>query len=310
MKILITEPEYFPQESRTVLETVGRVTAKRLTRKELLSEIADVDVLVVRIETNVDREIIDAAPKLKIIASATTGLNHIDTAYAEELRIKVINLVGNHTVPTAEHTFAMLLGLARKIPWAHAELSSGKWERYKFFGRALEKKTLGIIGLGRIGSQVAKYAAGFRMRVLAYDPYVTKEYANSFGAELIDFDKLLSESDFISIHAALTHETRNMVGNQEFAKMKPSAMLINVARGEIVEPKALIGALESGRIAGAATDVFAAEPAGSNDLLVEYSKTHTNLLVTPHLGASTIEAINEASIFVANKVVEAVRSGE
>jgi len=307
MKILITEPEYFPEESKRILGTIGNVVTKRLTRSELSREVCDVDILIVRIETVIDKTIIDAAHKLKIIASATTGLNHIDGEYAKQRGIQLINLIGNHTTPAAEHTFALLLSLARKIPWAHAHVSSGKWERYKFFGVELDGKTLGLIGSGRIGSRVAQYAKAFGMKVLAFDPYMPKETAESAGIKLVSMEDILKTSDFVSIHAVLTDETRGMLGKREFEKMKPSAMIINTARAEIVNAADLVKTLENKRIAGAAFDVFEKEPAGSDDVLVKYAKTNGNLLLTPHLGASTNEAIDRASVWVAKEVVKVAK---
>ncbi len=210
-RILVTEPEYLSEEALGVLRSVGDVTAKRVSRKELEHIIRDVDVIFVRVDTKLDARMLELAGRLKLIASVTTGLNHIDLEAAKKKGIKVINLHGTHTVPTAEHTMALILALSRNIPWAYDNIRQGRWERYKFIGKLLNGKTLGIIGMGRIGSQVARYAKAFGMRVVAYDPYVK----SSEVAMMESLDKLLREADVITIHTMLTHETRGMIGQQE-----------------------------------------------------------------------------------------------
>ena len=303
-KILITEPEYFQEEAVAILKQIGNVVAKRMSRKELMKEVKDTDILVARIETLIDKTLLKNAKKLKIIASATTGIEHIDVLEAEKMGIKIINLEGTHTLPTAEHTFALILSLVRKIPWAFEHMKKGRWERYKFFGRELEGKILGIIGLGKIGSKVAGYAKAFGMNVIAYDPYISNEKARGLGIELTSLENILRKSDVITIHAMLTKETENMIDTKEFEMMKSSAFLINVARGRIVNEKMLIKALKNGILAGAALDVYSLEPIEDGNALIKYAKRNSNLLLTQHIAASTEESIRNAAIYMARKIKE------
>lgn len=305
-KILITEPEYFPEDAIAILRQIGDVVSKRFDRKQLLKEIKDVDILVVRIETLVDKSLLKNAKKLKMIASATVGIEHIDVVEAEKRGVKVINLEGTHTLPTAEHTFALILSLVRKIPWAFEHMKKGKWERYKFFGRELEGKILGVIGLGKIGSKVAGYANAFGMDVIAYDPYVDAEKVKELNVELTSLENVLKKSDVVTIHSMLTKETENMIDMKELEMMKSNAVLINVARGKIVNERALAKALKYGIIAGAALDVYTTEPIEDGNALVEYAKRNSNLLLTPHIAASTEESIGNAAIYVARKAKETV----
>lgn len=303
MRILVTEPEYFDDEAMKVLSRSGTVVAKRLTYNELSNKISEFDAILVRIETRLDRAMLRKAKKLRVIGSATTGLNHIDVKYALEHGIKIISLHGTHTVPTAEHALALMLSLCRKIPWAHAALLRGEWKRYRFIGTQLSGKTLGIIGFGRIGSQVAKYAESLGMHVIFYDPYVKPRQGKIRSVPL---RKLLAESDIITIHAELTKETRNMIGAAEFRAMKRSAFLVNTARGEIVDQQALIRALQKREIAGAAEDVFPKEPMEGRSRLRAYARTHGNLIITPHISASADDAVHAAGVEIAEKVCKAL----
>jgi len=295
--ILITEPEYFDQEAVYILKSVGTVTAKRLTKQELIKEIENVDVLVCRIETHVDKTILDAAKKLKIIGSATTGLNHIDVEYAKQKGVKIINLAGTHTTSTAEYTFSLILTLAKRIPWAFENLKTGVWERYRFFGHTLHGKTLGVIGYGKIGRQVAEYAKTFGMNIIAFDPYV-----KTADIRMVSLEDLLREADVITIHAMLTKETENLIGEEQFKLMKKNAILVNAARGQIVNSESLIKALKNGVILGAAQDVFAEEPLPPTDPLIRFARENQNLLITPHIAASTHEAIHEAGLEIATRI--------
>ncbi len=306
-KILITEPEYFPEEAVAILRQIGNVVAKRMGRKELMKEVKDTDILFVRVETLIDKILLKNAEKLKIIASATTGIEHIDVVGAEKRGIKIINLEGVHTLPTAEHTFALILSLVRKTPWAFEHMKKGKWERYKFFGKELGGKTLGIVGLGRIGGKVAEYAKAFGMNIIAHDPYVSNERATELGLELTSLENVLKKSDVITVHAMLTKETENMIDTKQLEIMKSSAVLVNVARGKIVNEKALVKALKSKVITGAALDVYSTEPVEDGNILVKYAKANDNLLLTPHIAASTDESIRHAAIYVAQKVKEVIR---
>lgn len=303
MKILVTEPDYFDNEAVEILKEVGSVECRRITREELLKLIEDIDILVIRVETNVDKKLLERAKKLKIIASATTGTNHIDES-AKEMGIKIINLEGANTIATAEHTFALILSLARKIPWAFESVKSNEWKRSDFFGRELNGKTLGLVGFGRIGRNVGKYAKSFGMKIVAFDPYLDEKTIEENGAEAVFLEKLLRESDIISLHLPLTRETENMINFNQFKIMKREAILINASRGQIVNIDALIEALEKKQIAGAALDVLPEEPPKPEDKIIKYIKNNKNLIVTPHLGGSTQEAVHNAGIFVAKKIKE------
>ncbi len=307
-KILVTEPEYFPEDAISIFKKIGTVVNKRLSRKQLLNEIKDVDILVVRIETLVDKVVLKDAKRLKVIASATTGIDHIDVAEAEKRGIKIINLQGTHSLPTAEYTFALILALVRRIPWAFESMKENKWERYKFFGREVRGRILGIVGLGKIGGRVANYAAAFGMKVIAHDPYVTAENAKELNVELTSLENVLKKSDIITIHSMLTKVTENMIDYKELQMMKRDAFLINVARGKIVNEKALVRALKNGIIAGAALDVYSIEPIESGNELVKYAKENDNLLLTPHIAASTQESIRNAAIYVAERVKEITKN--
>ncbi len=299
-KILVTEPEYFSGEPIRILREAGTVALAAPGRQALKRKIKDAEVLVVRTGTKVDKDLLSAAPNLRLIASATTGLDHIDIEYAKAQGIRIISLHGTHTIPTAEHALALLLSLSRKIPWASRSLSSGVWKRYKFIGTELNGKTLGIIGLGRIGHRLAGYARALGMDVIAYDPYVKPG-----RTRMVSLGYLLKNSDVISIHAMLTSRTCGMLSAKQFKLMKPSVLLVNTARGLIVDSTALLAALSQGRIAGASLDVFPEEPLSDrNDPLMVYAREHENLIVTPHLGASTSESVRKAGAEIARKVVK------
>ena len=303
MRILVTEPEYFDGDAVSILESCGDVVAKRMGKDELAEKIADFDAIIVRIETHLDKKVLARAKRLRIIGSATTGLNHIDVDYAGERGIRIINLHGTHTIPTAEHTMALILSLSRKIPWAYRSVSEGKWERYRFIGEQLDGKTLGIIGIGRIGSKVAEYAKAFGMKIIAYDPYVK----SSKDAKLVNLNSLLENSDIITLHAALTGESTSLICKHEFGLMKRNALLINTARAGLIDNAALIEALKDGKINGAAIDVFEDEPLSERDfLIVEYARNNSNLIITPHIGASTAEAAHEAGLEIAKGVAKAL----
>ncbi len=299
MKILVTEPEYFDVAASAVLRDVGELILKRVTRQELINLVTDVDAIIVRIDTKVDKEVLDAAKKLKLVASVTTGINHIDMDYAGKRGIKVINLVGAHTESTSQHTIALLLSLCRRIPWAYENLRSGKWERHRFFGTLLKDKTMGIVGLGKIGRTTASYGKALGMNIIAFDPYVkSSEY------ELVSINDLLKRSDVIVIHAMLTKETENLISKEQFEMMKETAFLINTARGQIVNEDDLLEALENKKISGAAVDVFSEEPLNQESKIIKYARENQNLLITPHLGATTLESMREASLEIANRVKE------
>lgn len=302
LRILVTEPEYFTPASLCTMRKVGIVRAERLSRKKLLEAVRDVDVLVVRIETKVDASLIKRAKNLKCVVSATTGLNHIDTVLLKKRGIPLFSLTGAHSVPTAEHAIALLFSVARKIPWANAYMARGRWKRWEFMGTELAGKTLGVFGIGRIGAQVAKRAGALGLYVIAHDPYVSAREVKARGARKVGWREFLRKSDFISLHAPLTRETHNMFSSSAFTAMKPSAILINTARGAIVKENALLSALLRRKIKSAAMDVYPEEPLAPSSPLRRYARTHENLILTPHIAASTHEAVGRASMHSAEMI--------
>ncbi|MBM3251590.1 MAG: phosphoglycerate dehydrogenase [Candidatus Omnitrophica bacterium] len=269
-----------------------------LKPEELKQIIKDYDALVVRSGTKVTKEIIDAASNLKVIGRAGVGLDNVDLEAATARGIIVMNTPGGNTISTAEHTMSMILALSRSIPQACSSLKAGEWKRSKFMGTELYNKVLGIVGLGRIGSEVAKRALSFGMKVVAFDPFISLEVSKQMGVEVMELKDVLSGSDYITIHTPLSDETKHMISDQEFAIMKPTAKIVNCARGGIIDEAALFKALESKKIAGAAIDVFENEPPTGSPLL-----KLDNIVLTPHLGAST----EEAQVNVAIEIAEVVR---
>lgn len=315
-RILVAEPEPYAH-ALLELRKIGRVEARRANRRELLAKIKDFDALLVGVEVGVDKQLLDAAKKLKVVATATTGLNHVDVECAKRKGVKVISLQGaeflKNVNATAEHTLALLLALVRKIPWAFDSVKCRQWTRKRFFGRELNGKTLGVIGFGRLGSKLAGYAHALGMRVLAFDPYVPARKMARRGARKVGLRELLRESDFVSVHVTLTPATIGLVGAREFAAMKPTAFFVNTSRGAVVDEKALLQALRKKKIAGAALDVLASEGKGNRNPLegnplVEYARSHDNLLITPHLGGATLESMALTTSFIAGEVKKALRA--
>jgi len=270
-----------------------------LSEDELCDIIGKYDALVVRSGTKVTQRVIEAATKLKIIGRAGVGVDNIDVHAATRRGIIVVNAPEGNTISAAEHTIAMMLSLARNIPQAHTSLRQGEWKRKAFMGTEVRGKTIGIIGLGRIGVEVAKRCIGLEMTVLGYDPYISKERADEIGVVLTSLDELIENSDFISVHTPLTKDTRNLIDREQFSRMKNKARVINCARGGIINEQALYEALKEGRIAGAALDVFEHEPPEGNPLL-----TLDNVVLTPHLGASTQEAQISVAVGVAREIAD------
>jgi D-3-phosphoglycerate dehydrogenase len=270
----------------------------------LAERIGGYDAIIVRSGTRLTADLIERAGKLKVIGRAGVGVDNVDVEAASKRGIVVVNAPQSTVVSAAEHTIALLLALSRRIPQAHAALTAGRWERKSFAGFELADKTLGLVGLGRIGQQVARRARGLEMRVLAHDPYVPADRIRELGAEPCEsLEELLAEADVVSLHATLTPETHGLVGAAEIARMKDGARLVNVARGELVDEKALEEALRSGKLAGAALDVFSEEPYSGPLLALE------NVVVTPHLAASTQEAQDRAGVIVAEQVAAALEGG-
>jgi D-3-phosphoglycerate dehydrogenase len=309
MKIVVCDP-ISPKgiallQQRPEFEVV--VLPKRLPEPELLPVVADATALLVRSETKVTPKVIEAAPKLRAVGRAGVGVDNVDVAAATQRGVVVMNTPGGNTVTTAELSFAMLLALARKVPQAHTSMAAGKWDRKLFQGTELLDKTLGILGMGRIGSEVAKRAKAFGMRVIAYDPYLTEERAKAVGAEFAaEVDDVYRVADFITVHMPVTPETKHMLNAAAFSKMKPAVRIVNCARGEIIVENDLIAALESGKVAGAALDVFAVEPLPADH---PYRK-QPNIILTPHLGASTQEAQEKCGIEVAEVITAYLLTGE
>ena len=284
MKILIADP--IAEEGIQVLRNHAQVDIKnKLEPGQLKAIISDYDALIVRSQTQVRAEIIELGKKLKVIGRAGVGTDNIDVDAATKKGIVVVNAPTGNTVAAAEHTIALMLALARNVPQANSNLKSGKWQREKLIGTELRNKTLGIIGLGNVGSEVAKRVQAFEMHVVAHDPFVSKEYARNLKVDLVPLDQIFREADFITLHVPLTAATKQFIGSKELAKLKPTARIINCARGGLIDEEALIKAIEAGKIAGAAFDVFDKEPVTDSPLFKE-----DKIIVTPHLGASTIEA--------------------
>ena len=277
----------------------------KLKPEELKKVIKDYHALVVRSATKVTAQIIEAADNLKVVGRAGTGVDNIDMQAATKKGIVVMNTPGGNTITTAEHAVSMLMALARKIPQATASMRKGEWEKKKFEGTEVTSKTLGILGVGNIGSVVADRAQGLRMNVIAYDPYLSQEAANRMGVELVSLNELYKKSDFISIHVPLTNETKNLVNKDAFAKMKKGVKIINCARGGIVNEKDLCDAIKAGIVSSAALDVFEKEPTPPDNPLLQMEE----VILTPHLGASTAEAQENVAIAIAEQIVDYLIKG-
>jgi len=300
MKILVSDP--LSEEGLKILKEIKefQVDVKTELKPEALKEIIkDYDGLVVRSATKVTRDVIGQAVKLKVIGRAGVGLDNVDLEAATQKGIIVMNTPGGNTISTAEHTVSMILALSRNIPQANSSTKKGEWKRSKFMGVELYGKTLGIVGLGRIGSEVARRALSFGMRVLAYDPFLSREVAEKLGIEVVDLNDLFARSEYITVHTPLTEETRHMISKAQFALMKKGVRIVNCARGGIIDEEALVNAIKEGKVAGAAMDVFEKEPLSPDSELLKLD----SVIATPHLGAST----EEAQVNVAIEVAEIVR---
>jgi D-3-phosphoglycerate dehydrogenase len=272
---------------------------------ELAAKIAPYHGLIVRSGSTVTAEVIAAAANLRVIGRAGIGVDNIDVEAATQKGIVVMNTPAGNNVTTAEHAISMMLALARSIPQATASMKNGKWEKGRFTGSEVFNKTLGVVGIGNIGSLVADRALGLKMRVVAYDPFISQEAAQRLGVELVSLDELYARSDFITVHTPLTPETRGLVGADAFAKMKKGVRVINCARGGIVDEEALAAAIQSGKVAGAALDVFSKEPPPPDHALLKLDQ----VICTPHLGAATDEAQINVAIAIAQQVVNYLTRG-
>jgi D-3-phosphoglycerate dehydrogenase len=300
IKILVSDK--LAKEGLSVLKRVDEFTVDiktGLEPEELRKIIKDYHAIIVRSGTKVTREVIQAAGNLRVIGRAGVGLDNVDLSTATEKGIVVMNAPVGNTISTCEHTMSMLLALGRNITQANTSLKRGEWKRSQFMGIELYKKTLGIIGLGRIGAEVAKRALSFGMKVIAFDPYLSSEVGKSLGVEMVELADLLKVSDFITVHTPLTENTRHMISDKEFALMKDGARVINCARGGIIDEQALIKAIKQGKVSGASLDVLEKEPPSADYELLKLD----NIIITPHLGAST----EEAQVNVAIEIAECVR---
>ncbi len=273
--------------------------------KEYAQHLSGADALIVRSAVTVNGNVLSAAPKLRVIGRAGVGVDNVDLPAATAAGVLVMNTPGGNAVSVAEHTLALMLSLARSIPAASASTKSGKWEKRKFLGTELRGKTLGIVGLGSIGREVVKRAVAFEMRVVANDPYVNSQTAKDVGVDLVDLPTLYAVSDYITLHTALTPDSNRMLSSEAFSKMKRGVRIINCARGELIDQEALREAMASGKVAGAALDVFEKEPPSPGDSLLAME----TLVATPHIGGSTEEAQETVGVRIAEQIVEYLQNG-
>ena len=273
-------------------------------KEKLLTVIGDYDGLAIRSATKVSDKVLAHAPNLKVIGRAGIGVDNVDIPTASKQGVIVMNTPFGNSITTAEHAIAMMLAVARQIPEANASPHAGKWEKSRFMGVELTAKTLGVIGAGNIGSIVCERAQGLKMKVLAYDPFLSEERADKMGVQKVELDDLLGRSDFITFHVPLTDKTRNILSAEAIAKLKPGVRIVNCARGGLVDEAALAAALQSGHVAGAAFDVFAVEPATESPLF-----NLPNVVVTPHLGAATTEAQENVALQVAEQMSDYLLTG-
>jgi D-3-phosphoglycerate dehydrogenase len=295
--ILVADP--IAEDGLALLRQYASVEVVAGDRAALERRLPAAAALLVRSETRVTPELLAAAPRLRVIGRAGAGVDTIDVDAATARGIVVVNAPGGNAVAAAEHALALLFALARRVAAADASMKRGRWARGDYLGSELTGKTLGLVGLGRVGTEVARRALGLDMRVLVYDPYVPEEHARHLGLEPIDLDGLLETSDVVSLHVPLTEATRGLINAERIARMRPTALLINCARGGLVDEAALLTALDDGRLAGAGLDVYAREPVGADDPLPR----HPRVVATPHLGASTVEAQANVAAQIAGEVL-------
>ncbi|MEI7635461.1 MAG: phosphoglycerate dehydrogenase [bacterium] len=299
-RILVSDK--ISKEGLVILQSGGYEVVEKpeITAEELAKEIGEYDALVIRSRTTVSAETLSNPGKLKVIGRAGVGVDNVDVKTASKLGIIVMNTPGGNTISTAEHTMAMIMSLARSTPQADRSMHEGRWDKKKYVGVELYRKTLGIVGLGRIGTEVAKRALAFGMRVMAYDPYMSAEVVKRLGITQAGIDEICKESDFITVHTPLNDATRGLIGPAQFDMMKKSVRIINCARGGIIQESALVEALKSGKVAGAALDVFEQEPLPADHPL----RAFDNVALTPHLGAATSEAQEGVAKEVAEQIVD------
>jgi len=305
MKIFLADA--VSAECTTILEDAGLTVDNRpgLELKNKMAAVADAYGLVVRSATQVTAEMMDAAPNLKVIGRAGSGVDNIDVAAATERGILVMNAPGENTLSAAEHAMAMLMAMCRNIPVADARLRNEGWSKKGLMGVEMIGKTIGVIGMGRIGQAVAKRARGFGMKILAFDPFLPKKVAENLGVEMAELEEIYPRADFITLHTPLTDRTRHMLNAETLAKCKKGVRLVNCARGGLIDEAALLQGLESGHIAGAALDVFEQEPLQRDNPLLQ----HSTVVVTPHLGASTAEAQEKVAVRIAEQMAAYLKDG-
>lgn len=304
MRVLVADG--LAEEGLRRLSAGGEIVVRAgVPEDELRRLLPGFDAVIVRSRTRVPAGAVDGAGRLRVIARAGVGVDNIDVDAATRRGILVINTPESSTAAAAEHTFALMLALARHLPAAAQALARGEWARERFLGTELAGKTLGVVGLGKIGSEVARRALAFGMRVVAADPYVSEERARRLGVELVPWPGILDSADVLTLHVPLGPDTRALLGPDELARMKPGAFLINCARGGLVDEEALLAALDRGRLGGAALDVFATEPPGADHPLLR----HPRVVATPHLGGSTVEAQRSIAVEIADQVLAALRGG-
>jgi D-3-phosphoglycerate dehydrogenase len=300
-KILITDG--LSDQGQDLLRASALVEDRNgISPQELLELIPEYDALIIRSRTKVNSKLLESASRLKVIGRAGVGVDNIDLESARVMGITVLNTPTSTSIAVAEHTLALMLSLGRSIPRADASMKSGTWQKKELTGVELYQKTLGVIGMGNIGSEVTRRAAAFGMSVIAYDPFINTDEIRQRGAEPVRLDELYVRSDFISIHVPLTDETHGMIGAQAIGVMKRGVRLICNARGGVVNEDALLSALQNGQVAGAALDVFAQEPPGRSELVL-----HPKVIATPHIGAQTEEAQIRAAIDIAIEILAALR---
>lgn len=306
MKVLVCD-KLAPEGLEILKKAAGlEVEVKtKLPKEELLQAVRGVEAIVVRSATKITQEVVDAADRLKVVGRAGIGFDNIDIEAATKRGVVVMNTPEGNVATTAEHALSMLCSLARRIPQATASVKAGKWERERFMGVELQGKTLGIVGVGRIGGAFAERARGLKMNVLAFDPYLTRERAQALGITLVTLDDLLAQSHFITVHTPLTDETRGLLGVEALKKVRPGVLIVNCARGGVVDEEALAAAIREGRVGGAALDVFVKEPPGADHPLLKLDQ----VICTPHLGASTEEAQLNVAIAVAQQIADYLLRG-
>jgi D-3-phosphoglycerate dehydrogenase len=305
-KVLIADP--LSEEGLDILRSgndVEVVVKDNISADELVDEIKEYSAIVVRSRTKVTREVIAAAEQLEVIARGGVGLDNIDQEAAQDVGIKVVNTPEASSASVAEHALALCFALARNIPKAHVTTAAGRWEKKALKGVELGGKTLGVIGLGRIGRELAKRAMAIGMKVIGTDPLVDPEVVKAVGVELVDLQQLLRESDFVSLHMPLNTETKGLIGASELETMKPTSYLVNCARGGVVDESSLYDALKNNKIAGAALDVYENEPPEGSPLL-----GLENIALTPHIAASTADGQRRVGVDVARKILEVLEAGE